>query len=424
MKKRTIIIIGIIAALAVLTILIVKPFKMAGIVGKIKKGDYNAVYVSSFSTANFQFEDYEKYATQKVLPVKVSGMFEMCEALAVSLKFGDVENVYAGLSVNQIPAGGILPYLIEHTMNAGWNINIESRYAGDIKGDGTRQTNAVKELVAKFEACENVTVVWPGFSEALLVNPMNFDSKGLTENQTIYYLMEDYVINKENVDKRCLEFENTLEGFKNGQYEFKDLSDLTIVYLGDSIIAKSVKENSIPSLMNYFCNTNNIDMTVGGATCTVNQKNPDNCLKEQIKNIPMEKVTDSDGRIAVVINIGLNDFFESVPATGNDEGTYENDLREHIFKVKELIPDAEILVMSPTFVHGPMGDKAFYNGEFDLEEFRETAASVAEETGCVYIDNFRELKFDDNNYLDYYEDDIHLNPRGRLKYAENLINHL
>ena len=167
MRKKIWIPIGILAVIIIATICIFKPFKIVKILSDLKDGDYNAVYVSQYSTANFDFESYERFMGDKVYPIEVfSGNYlEMCEVLYFSLKCEGVYCAYVGLDMKHLRFDPALKFLISHKLNEKWYFHIGCVYAGELKGDISKKTEAVKELVNTFGVYENVVFEWPGYSE-------------------------------------------------------------------------------------------------------------------------------------------------------------------------------------------------------------------------------------------------------------------
>lgn len=436
----------ILIPLTVLVILVIalKPIKMIQIISDLKGGNYNAVYVSQFDTSNFDFKSYEKFTLDYIYPVKVSAKSytEMSEVLLTVIKICKIENVYIGLDFENLHNDKMLKFAISHTLNANYDINIEPVYSGNYEGvlqdtgsatqyrvaanlsdEATKKrTDAITDLVSTYSAYENVKMSWPGWSKALIVNPANFDKSGLLADQTIDYLLDLYRITPENVSLRCSQYTEAIHEIKESAYP--DLSDVTVVYISDSIIAKTNPEDSIPALMNLFCHTENIDLSVGGAMCAAGGNQPDNRLRNQIERIPTDKLNSSTNKILVVVNFGLNDFFNSAPAHGDDEYSYEFALKDGIWKIKDMLPGADIFIMSPTFVNSKAGEALSFNGTDVLEDYRDVAKSVAESTDCIYIDNFSELGVNHTNYPEYYVDETHPNQEGRLLYTENLIRHM
>lgn len=426
-KKKFKFIILFIAIAVVLTgvISIFKPIKMLRIYSDLKSGEYQALYVSQFPLDNYSMEDYQVFFGEKFYPITVSDKtyLELCEVLAISYKC-NVNDRFVGLSLNNLHESKLFDKIIEKRIDDKWTFNIECAFAGKVKNDCGKELTALCNLVDDYAYHDNFLIGWMGWQEGIIGNYNNFDDKGLRANQTNDFFLETYILKSDNVLDRCEEFKRSVSSFKNNEYTYPDLTGTTVVYLGDSIIANSVPENSIPALLEQHCGTKSVDLSVGGASCSVRPDGGrDNTFYEQFEQIPFEQLKASKRQIAFVINFGLNDFFNGSPAKGEDEYAYAFALRENIEKIREEIPDARIYIMSPTYVFGPNGIKP-EGGINDLKEFRQEAKTTAEEIDAVYVDNYNDVGIDETNYSDCYVDDIHPNAQGRLMYARNLIRYM
>lgn len=424
MTKKKAILIGAIAIVLLIIVCILKPFSVIKFFNEINSGDYNSVYISQFNTENFDFESYKDFKLDTIAQIDVSSLsyLQMCEMLVVSLKSDKIEDIYLGIDFDQIHKSEMLRYVVCHNPNIHYEINIESICFANEDDDFDNNIEAVKYFVSDMGNCPNITIVWPGFSEAVAINSNNFDNNGLIKSLTLNYLYDIYYISPENVDEKCAMFYKAAENYRN--VRCADLSDVTIIYLSDSIIGLTEPENSIPVLVNLLTGANNIDLSVGGAMCAYHPENSDNRMTHQIDKIPVSQINESDTEKIVVVNFGLNDFFWGIPASDGSDNSYEFWLECGVKRVQELIPDAHVIVMAPTYVAGAKGEKACFNGKDRLPDYRMAAERVAQNNNCSFIDNYTELGIDDNNYSFYYAGEVHLNENGRLLYALNLIDHI
>lgn len=424
-KRIAICIIAVLAVLAIGMISMLRPIKMIRVYSDLKSGEYQAIYVSQFPLDNYSMDDYQLFFGEKFYPITVSdkSYLELCEVLALSYVC-DVNDRFVGLSFNGFHESKLLRKVIEKRIDNNWTFNIECLYAGKIKSDFGKENTALCNFVDDYSSRGNILIGWMGWQEGIICNYNNFNEFGLLSDQTNDFFLGTYKLTSENVLKRCEELKRSVDSFRNNEYTYPDLSGTTVVYLGDSIIANSVPENSIPALLEQFCNTKSVDVSLGGATGgLVRNESNDNTFYTQIEKVPFEELTESGEQIVFVINFGLNDFFGGSPVYGEDEYSYSYAMKENIERIKEEIPTARIYIMSPTYVFGHNGIKP-EGGVNELEDFRQAAIEISEEFGAVYVDNYSDVGINDTNYSDYYVDDMHPNQQGRLMYARNLIGYI
>lgn len=423
-KSKYIIVFVAISLVLVGVVSVLRPIKMLRIYSNLKSGEYQALYVSQFPLDNYSMEDYQVFFGENFYPITVSdkSYLELCEVLAISYKC-NVNDRFVGLSLNNLHESKLFDIIIEKRIDDKWIINIECAFAGKVKNDCGKELTALCNLVDDYAYRDNFLIGWMGWQEGIIGNYNNFDDGGLLSNQTNDFFLETYRLKSDNVLDRCEEFKRSVSSFKNNEYTYPDLTGTTVVYLGDSIIANSVPENSIPALLEQFCNTKSVDVSLGGATGgLVRNESNDNTFYTQIEKVPFEELKESREQIVFVINFGLNDFFGGSPVYGEDEYSYSYGMKENIERIKDEIPTARIYIMSPTYVFGHNGIKP-EGGVNELEDFRQAAREIAEELGAVYVDNYSDVGIDESNYSDFYVDDVHPNQQGRLIYARNLIGY-
>lgn len=135
----------------------------------------------------------------------------------------------------------------------------------------------------------------------------------------------------------------------------------------------------------------------------------------------------------VIVAFGLNDYFCAVPRSSGDEYdeyTYEGALRSAVRRLRERYPDAGILLLSQTYCQGYSYGKV--DSESDYKDYGggtgpdyvASARRVAEDMGCIFVDNYKDLGINLGNGPKYLSDATHLTEYGREKYAENLANYL
>ena len=106
--------------------------------------------------------------------------------------------------------------------------------------------------------------------------------------------------------------------------------------------------------------------------------------------------------------------------------TYTGALRAGITAIQEAYPHIRIVVMSHTFCHNINEDGNFENGDRvdlghgTLSHYLQKELDAASECGVSFIDNFYG-SINEDNYLDYMTDYIHLNDAGRELVASRFV---
>ena len=136
----------------------------------------------------------------------------------------------------------------------------------------------------------------------------------------------------------------------------------------------------------------------------------------------------------IFIAYGLNDYFAAVkrknPDDCYDAETYEGALCASIEMLRESCPEAEFVILSPTYCQGySYGQVVHESTTYDYgagtgDDYAASAGRIAEAYGYLFVDNYEELGISIHNGAAYLEDATHLTEKGRRAYAENLADHL
>ena len=145
-----------------------------------------------------------------------------------------------------------------------------------------------------------------------------------------------------------------------------------------------------------------------------------------VEDVPLEEAD------YVVLAYGLNDYFCAIPRQSEDDRdayTYAGALRLAVEWLQNKVPQAKIFLLSQTYCQGYSYGKV--DSESDYKDYGagtgpdyvESARKVAQEMGCVFVNNYEDLGINLRTGPKYLSDATHLTEYGRRKYAENLAEY-
>ena len=280
--------------------------------------------------------------------------------------------------------------------------------------DDLHYNDAVAQKLIMFTFCDGAMVITPGNADTLesMLNDMVAEEK---EAPTVY----------------------------------PDLSDLSVVFFGDSVIGNYTGSFSIPGVVNGFSGAHVYNCAQGGATAskdpatddpaaamsfviavdTFLKQDPTVLREDTVYRTSLEAYLNDDHRgrrLCFVINYGLNDYFSGYavddPEDPYDTVTYCGALRTGIRSLQEAYPDALILLAAPNYItffengtelHGEAGST--------LTAYVQGAADVADQMGVPFYDTYHRLGVTADNAADYLADAVHLNEEGRFLFGTALI---
>lgn len=226
-----------------------------------------------------------------------------------------------------------------------------------------------------------------------------------------------------------------------------------VVVFGDSIWDSARDETGIAYLLSQYMNADVYNCAIGGTRATLkdgespdNFENWDSTSLSGLVNVAIGTVDPEiflEGYVAggiirnidfsktdyFVISYGLNDYFSGTPINADggsswDAHGYGGALRFAINRLNTKFPDAQILLISPTYCQF-LKDGVMYTdsnmrdfGQGSLTQYANACRNVAETQNTLYIDAYSTMGINNYTAEDYLEDGIHLTAKGRDLYAK------
>lgn len=231
-------------------------------------------------------------------------------------------------------------------------------------------------------------------------------------------------------------------------------NELQLVFLGDSIFDANRDGTGIPYLTAVQCEADVYNLAIGGTRATIEA---DEHAESELwtSTSLMGVVRAMQGKISTdifegtrtkeildnpnidfsqtdyfIIEYGINDFFSGVTRSDEENAfnmkTYAGALRCAVTDLRDLAPDAVIILCSPTYAQ-------FYNGDWmigdsnvidkgcgTLFDYKGTCNYVANEQQTLFFNAYQDLGIDGYTAEEYLEDGVHLTEAGRRLYADAL----
>lgn len=310
----------------------------------------------------------------------------------------------------------------------------------------TELINAYRTLADLFVSYDNVVINFLGYEEWLVANPGNYVSP-VNCNLSVFQIMvaytlrdSRYVLTPENMEER---FECLAELVQNSPDSYPDLSQWCMVFLGDSVFEYNAGSRSISGVVEGLSGAQVYNCSKGGTSATEDFKKELSLnrmislfLKQDTEGDEDDNFVDGirdymqedheDKKYCFVLEFGLNDYFEGYPVENPEDsydiGSYAGALRTGISTLKEAFPEAEILILAPTYV-AVFSDGTERNSEVGgiLTDYVDTAVRVAEEMGVHCLNNYVESGINADNHGQYLTDKIHPNDAGSFLLGTGIV---
>lgn len=226
-----------------------------------------------------------------------------------------------------------------------------------------------------------------------------------------------------------------------------------IVVFGDSIWDSTRDETGIAYLVSQYTGADVYNCAIGGTRATLkagesseNYDTWDSTSLSGMVNVAIGKVDPEiflEGYITggiirnidfsktdyFIIAYGLNDYFAGAPLNADNPNSwdahgYGGALRFAVDRLRNAYPDAQILLISPTYcqfwkdgyMYTDSNMKDFGGGT--LTDYANVCQNVAETQNTLFIDGYSTLGINTYTAEDYLEDGVHLTAAGRELYAK------
>ena len=418
---------------------------------------YKGIFCSMYPITNYAAKDFETYAGVKTYKssVDTTNLKEISRYLDVALtEESQLTHVFIGLEPDEIWKSVkkkdskweenwkeyLLSY-IEANEDITFQVMLPSppmEYWLSLDNETVQETLAVYErTVTMLSSYSNVICYFLGAEEWLVMNSDNYMSEyetqaELTQKIFLYTFCDrHYIVNETNIKEKKDELAKLIHKEQVNPSSYADMSDIQVVFFGDSIIGNYKGTTSITGVMNAFAGCETYNYAIGGTSAT-DYEGYDKAFGDVLGSFKHGTAELSQGdkkfehneekELCFVIHYGLNDFFNGY-ATDNvdnpyDTETYGGALRDGIRTLQSDYPDAKIIVVTPYCYYTP--DE--YEG--DLGDYVDVAVLVAREMNVFCLNNYSGLGFNADNYREYLYDGCHPNEKGCMVMAVRLIRAL
>lgn len=301
-------------------------------------------------------------------------------------------------------------------------------------------------FVNELSVYPNTGIFFPGYEYWLMVNPDNyvngyFDANSIVTQKLFQYTFCDGVfrITPENEDFFWNSLREIITREKNTPTRYPDLSDMCLIFFGDSVLANTKGSYSIPGYIEGLSGSLTYNYAIGGTSAAMRGNNEDFPLV--LDNFFSEEVLVSDSgclftpngiaiedkKLCFIFNYGLNDYFSGCRIDDPQDPccltSYKGSLRSCISELQASFPDADYIMVSPTHISLSEKGTAVTSTEGDvLSAYVNAAKEIADEMGMYFIDNYNNFIITDETLNSYIMDGVHPNESGRLVLAARLMS--
>lgn len=439
---------------------------------RLASESYEGIFLSMYSSDVFHEEDFTQFRGVNVVKCEYTPQDLHDIGAYLDKVFSSnnaITNIYLGLDPlalwehsdknmrhwNRDLNKYLLPYLEAHP-----DVSFEILYPAPSLAywlDRTEDDRALwmttcKSLTAAVYGYANTTTYFPAVAHWLIANPgnyldeINFNTDIAQKLILLTFCDHEYIITPENANTLETMLSELVLPQREQRTTYPDLSDLTVVFFGDSVMGNFTGSFSVSGVVNGLSSAQVYNCAQGGAPATGDPavsdgtmnfnvavekfiaQDPSSLAADTVYRASLEEYLADDHtghRLCFVINYGLNDYFGGSPvadpADPSNTATYCGALRTGISALQKAYPDAMILLAAPNYI------TAFSNGTElrsedggVLTDYVQGAAEVAADCGIAYYDTYNELGIDEANASTYLADNVHPSEEGRYLFGAAL----
>lgn len=311
---------------------------------------------------------------------------------------------------------------------------------------------AYRQLIEALSTWKNVKIFFVGGEQWLIMNPGNY-LDGFQMNESVSrkiflhtFCDMDYLISPENAADVTEGLHELISREKESPAVYPDLSDLCIVFFGDSVMVYNEGSYSVPGVVNGLTGAEVYNCGWGGAAAAgpTSEKLNFNGLLTRFIQGNAEGLEENDFRqgltgywnreswdkkLCFVVEYGLNDYFCGLDVENledpYDTETYAGALRTGIRSLQESFPEAEILLLTPTYTAQFSGGEE-KQGEMGgrLKDYVEAARRVAADMGIFCLDNYTDSGINGETSEKYLTDGTHPNETGSFLLGRKILEYI
>lgn len=447
--------VAILIAAAVIFFLHIFPKDMRADYKRLSTESYDTVFLSMYPIDNYEEESYTYWRAMDAIVTshEIPNLFTLKNYLKKVNEAGTVTTVYLGVLPEKIDASELAGLLLSYP-DMRFEVILpypELDYwltLSEEECDGLLQT--YRDFIPPLLNHGNIAPYFFGGAEWLIANPANYEDTFLTNEEISETLMlhsdvdHDYVLTAATQPLPTAPIDNLadlIERYRAESIAYPDLSDWTIVFMGDSVIGNYAKTNSIPGVVGGLTGANVYNLGYGGGSAT--EFSDDNAslidvvnalIRKDLSGLPedtqlysgMEQyIQDSPtGKLCVVINYGLNDYFSGAALSSDDPydiHSYAGAFRTSIETLREACPDVRILLNTPNFtILFENGTQYRFDQTHTLSDYADALIAISGEMDVAVLDNFNELGINADNFHNYLSDECHPNELTRYLIGQRI----
>ncbi|MBR3601464.1 MAG: SGNH/GDSL hydrolase family protein [Lachnospiraceae bacterium] len=218
-----------------------------------------------------------------------------------------------------------------------------------------------------------------------------------------------------------------------------------IVVFGDSIWNDSRGEDGVSEQLMAMTGSTVYNCAIGGTSAALVGNNPDdirewdnqsfNGMVYVANNVVSARQVMGDTEAYevieqvdfnavdyILVSYGLNDFFSEVPVYPEayyDINSYVGALRNGILHLREHYPQAQIVLVTPTYSQLFESER-----EYRIGDYVEAMRGVSVEMNTGLADMFHVMGEDADSRIEHLDDGVHLSAEGRTIYAQGIAWYL